>query len=58
MVLILWPPDTSTVKQRMIFTSSNVALRRSLEGVTVEIRSSDLSDVSYEAVLGRASTGA
>ncbi|KAG7088190.1 cofilin [Marasmius oreades] len=52
-----WAPDDAKIKQKMVFASSKDALRRALEGIAVEIQGTDPSEVSYESVLNKVSTG-
>ncbi|KAJ2923764.1 hypothetical protein H1R20_g13333, partial [Candolleomyces eurysporus] len=53
-----WSPDGSKIKQKMVYASSKDALRRSLQGVALEIQGTDLEEVSYETVLDKANKGA
>ncbi|KAL1923301.1 uncharacterized protein VTP21DRAFT_8281 [Calcarisporiella thermophila] len=46
-----WSPDTSKIKQKMLYASSKDALRRQLVGIGAEIQGTDHAEVSYEAVL-------
>lgn len=46
-----WSPDTSKVKQKMLYASSKDALRKKLVGVGVEVQATDMGEISYEAVL-------
>ena len=46
-----WSRDESQVKQKMLYASSKEALRKALVGIATEIQGTDLSEVSYEAVL-------
>ena len=39
------------MKQKMLYASSKEALRKALVGIAAEIQGTDLSEVSYEAVL-------
>lgn len=48
-------PDDSKVKDKMLYASSKDAIRKRLVGVAIEIQGTDLSEVSYEAVLEKAS---
>ncbi|PKY29081.1 hypothetical protein RhiirB3_417674 [Rhizophagus irregularis] len=50
-----WIPDDSKVKDKMLYASSKDAIRKRLVGVAIEIQGTDLSEVSYEAVLEKAS---
>jgi len=49
-----WTPDDSKVKDKMLYASSKDAIRKRLVGVGIEIQGTDLSEVSYEAVLEKA----
>ncbi|KAJ2921710.1 hypothetical protein H1R20_g15383, partial [Candolleomyces eurysporus] len=53
-----WSPDGSKIKQKMVYASSKDALRRSLQGIALEIQGTDLEEVSYETVLDKANKGA
>ncbi|KAI6168551.1 hypothetical protein EDD17DRAFT_1772914 [Pisolithus thermaeus] len=53
---VSWSPDEARIKQKMVFASSRDALRRSLDGVAVEIQGTDYSEVAYETVLGKVSS--
>ncbi|KAI8968539.1 hypothetical protein BDF20DRAFT_896944 [Mycotypha africana] len=50
-----WIPDTSKIRQKMLYASSKDALRRKLVGIAVEIQGTDASEVAYETVLDKAS---
>ncbi len=39
------------MKQKMLYASSKDAIRKKLVGIGAEIQGTDLSEVSYEAVL-------
>ncbi|CAI2187458.1 18001_t:CDS:2 [Funneliformis geosporum] len=49
-----WTPDDSKVKEKMLYASSKEAIRKRLVGVAIEIQGTDLSEVSYDAVLEKA----
>ena len=49
--LLFRAPDTSKVKQKMLYASSKDAIRKKLVGIGAEIQGTDLSEVSYDAVL-------
>ncbi|KAG2131848.1 actin depolymerizing factor [Suillus cothurnatus] len=49
-----WSPDTAPIRAKMVHASSKDALRRSLDGIAVEIQGTDLTEVAYETVLDRA----
>ncbi|KAF8182348.1 actin depolymerizing factor [Pholiota molesta] len=56
-VFISWSPDDAKIKQKMVFASSRDALKRSLNGIAVEIQGTDFSEVAFEAVLDKANRG-
>ncbi|KAJ3813278.1 hypothetical protein F5876DRAFT_87194 [Lentinula aff. lateritia] len=51
----LWNPDAASVRSRMLTASSKDALKKSFDGIHFDIQGSDLSEVSYENVLEKAS---
>ncbi|CAO3654754.1 unnamed protein product [Mucor hiemalis] len=53
-----WIPDTAKIRQKMLYASSKEALRRQLVGIAIEIQGTDFSEVSYEAILEKASRSA
>ncbi|KAJ6508445.1 actin depolymerizing factor [Mycena sanguinolenta] len=57
LVFVAWGPDDAKIKAKMVFAASKDALRRSLDGIAVEIQGTDFSEVAYEAVLEKASKG-
>lgn len=50
---VVWVPDTSKVRQKMLYASSKDAIRKKLAGVATEIQATDMSEVSHEAVLDK-----
>lgn len=52
-----WSPDTAPVKSKMVYASSKESIKRSFNGIGVEIQGTDYSEVSYETVLDRVSKG-
>lgn len=48
---IVWVPDTSKVRQKMLYASSKDAIRKKLAGIATEIQATDMSEVSHDAVL-------
>ncbi|KAI7871815.1 hypothetical protein BDF14DRAFT_1759204 [Spinellus fusiger] len=49
-----WIPDTSKVRQKMLYAASKDALRKRLEGIAIEVQGTDASEVDYESVLEKA----
>lgn len=48
-------PDTSKIKQKMLYASSKDAIRKKLVGIASEIQATDLSEISYDIVLDKVS---
>ncbi|KAG2009770.1 actin cross-linking [Coprinopsis cinerea AmutBmut pab1-1] len=55
---VSWSPDDAKIKQKMVYASSKDALRRSLQGVAVEIQGTDYDEIAYDSVLDKANRGA
>ncbi|KAB8225047.1 hypothetical protein BDV33DRAFT_124789 [Aspergillus novoparasiticus] len=55
LVFINWCPEDARIRAKMIFTSSRATLRRKLVGIGLEIAGTDWSEISYEAILEKAS---
>ncbi|KAI9018509.1 hypothetical protein CLU79DRAFT_760626 [Phycomyces nitens] len=49
-----WIPDTSKVRQKMLYAASKDALRKKLVGLAIEIQGTDISEVDYDVVLEKA----
>ncbi|MFI1712048.1 actin-binding ADF family protein [Streptomyces litmocidini] len=56
-VFFSWAPDDAKLKQKMLFANSRDDLKRTLTGVGLEISGTDPGEVSYEAVVDKASRG-
>jgi cofilin len=49
---IVWSPDTATVKQKMLYSSSKDALKKALgDGIAKEVQANDHSDLAWDNVL-------
>lgn len=48
--IMLWCPDTASVKKKMIYSSSFDALKRALPGLSKSIQATDLGEASRETV--------
>jgi cofilin len=57
LTFVSWMPETVTVKQKVLFASSEGELRRSLEGIELEIKGTEYSEVAYASVLEKVSHG-
>jgi hypothetical protein len=53
--LVVRAPDSSKIKQKMLYASSKDALRKKLVGIATEIQATDLSELSHDAVLEKVS---
>lgn len=50
-VFFTWSPDTATVKQKMLYSSSKDALKKQLIGINKEIQTCDHGDLCWSSVL-------
>ncbi|KAN0123373.1 actin depolymerizing factor [Russula decolorans] len=57
-IFFQWSPDGAKIKDKMVTASSRDALRRSFNGIAVEIQGTDYSEVAYDTVLEKAKRGA
>nr|ABM55541.1 putative actin depolymerizing factor [Maconellicoccus hirsutus] len=48
--LMLWCPDTATVKRKMVYSSSFDALKKALHGISKTIQATDLNEASEDTV--------
>ncbi|RGP81808.1 actin depolymerizing factor [Fusarium longipes] len=53
-VFITWSPNTANIRTKMLYASEKDSLRRSLNGIQLEILGTEYSEVSYEAVWDKA----
>lgn len=51
LVFFLWSPEDATVKQKMLYTSSKDALKKSLRGIGKEIQACDYGDLAWSSVM-------
>ncbi|XP_028806206.1 actin-depolymerizing factor 7-like [Neltuma alba] len=51
---IAWSPDTSKVRQKMVYASSKDRFKRELDGIQVELQATDPSEMSLDIVKARA----
>merc|ERR1711916_143557 len=50
-LFVLWSPDTSSIKGKMIYASSKDALKKGLVGVQKDVQATDASEIDYAEVL-------
>jgi cofilin len=54
---IVWAPDTSPVKRRMLVASTKASVKNAFAGVQVEVQATDDSEIAEAAVLSKVKTG-
>jgi len=50
-LFIQWSPETSKIKDKMLFAGSKEAFKKKLVGVALEVQATDLSEIDQAAVL-------
>ncbi|XP_025105311.1 actophorin-like isoform X1 [Pomacea canaliculata] len=53
LAFFLWSPETATIKQKMLYSSSKQALRNQMRGIHAEIQCNDDADLAMSNVLER-----
>ncbi|MQM05053.1 hypothetical protein Taro_037859 [Colocasia esculenta] len=51
---IAWSPDTSRVRNKMLYASTKDRFKRELDGIQVELQATDPSEISIDIIKGRA----
>jgi len=54
---ISWVPDDATQYPRMMYSSSKEAIKRSLNGLAIDIQANDADDIEQSEIIKRASSG-
>jgi len=54
LLFIHWAPESSKIKQKMLYTSSKLDLKKKLVGVQSEIQATDRGEIAYDTVLDKA----
>ncbi|KAL6056590.1 cofilin, variant 2 [Balamuthia mandrillaris] len=52
-VFVLWAPDESPIKQKMMYTSTKDSIKKKFVGIGTEVQACDLSEVDRAEVLSR-----
>ncbi|ORX81906.1 hypothetical protein BCR32DRAFT_232385 [Anaeromyces robustus] len=53
-LLLLWCPSTSKIREKMLFASSKRTIRKALDGVQVEVQGTDYTEIDYDTVYEKA----
>ncbi|PKU87639.1 Actin-depolymerizing factor 4 [Dendrobium catenatum] len=51
---IAWSPDTSKVRNKMLYASTKESFKRELDGIQVELQATDPSEIHLDVIKGRA----
>ena len=51
--LILWCPDGTSTKTKMLYTTTKDDFKRKLQGLQVEVGATDYDEIAYDSVLSR-----
>lgn len=49
-VMLLWSPEYSKIKAKMMYASSKQAVLNTLEGIQTQIQGTDLDEIDYKAI--------
>jgi len=50
-VFVVWCPETSSIKSKMLYTSTRDALKKKLVGIGTEVQATDASEIARDCVL-------
>ncbi|CAD5178330.1 unnamed protein product [Musa acuminata subsp. malaccensis] len=53
-IFIVWSPDTSRVRSKMLYASSKDRFKRELDGIQVELQATDPTEMGLDVIRGRA----
>ena len=56
-IFYTWAPDTTPIRNKMVYATSHDALRRALNGVAVDIQGADYSEIDYDTVFSKVTRG-
>jgi len=57
-LFVAWSPDTSKVKEKMLFAGTKEGFKKKLVGVALEIQATDLSEIDHAVVLEKVKANA
>jgi len=52
-VFVTWCPETSGIKQKMVYATTNQTLKKLFEGIGCHLQATDASEVEKSEVLAR-----
>lgn len=52
-LFVVWAPDSSKIKAKMLYASTKDAVRKKLVGVGVEVQACDVDEIDEETILER-----
>jgi len=52
-IFVLWIPDCAKIKAKMLYCGTKDSLKKALQGISVEIGGTDVSELEYESVRER-----
>ncbi|KAK6436309.1 hypothetical protein LTR95_007495 [Oleoguttula sp. CCFEE 5521] len=56
-MFLSWVPDEAGLYPRMMYSTSKEALKRSLNGIAVDIQANDADDIEHENIISRVRKG-
>lgn len=56
LVFVVWSPESSKIKRKMLFAGSKATLKDKLVGLSFEIQATDLAEISTEAIVAKANS--
>ncbi|KAF4456682.1 Cofilin [Fusarium austroafricanum] len=56
-IFISWSPDEANIQAKMIYASNRDSLRRSLNGIGLELQATDLVELEYDYVVSKLNRG-
>ena len=53
LVFVLWCPENARVRHKMVYAGTKDTMKKALEGINLEIQGTDLSEITFEAVVAK-----
>eukprot|EP00727_Mastigamoeba_balamuthi_P005122 m51a1_g14608 putative promotes actin filament depolarization in a ph-dependent manner (137) ;mRNA; r:1200575-1200985 len=57
LVFVLWAPEAASIKMKVIYTTTDRAMRSALVGLSTVVQAGDMATLDYDEVLQKASRG-